>query len=116
MKRHILLSTVFLLPALVMAAPKADKTASTLASGTYTANVKSIPCEGCISLIEETLKSNPALEKIQVNAEKKTLTFQVKKNVVAKMPDIQKELNAAAEQMGMGADFTLENIRAAKRG
>jgi hypothetical protein len=98
----------------VMAAPKAPGTrpaAQTLTAGRYTATVAALPCGGCGPVVEETLKKNPALEDVVVDAATRTVTFAVKKGASVKLDDVQKPLAAAADAMGMGADYHLKGLK-----
>ncbi len=83
-----------------------------LGTGSYTANVKAIVCRGCGSLIKRTLEGMKEIESASVDQDAKTVEFAVKKDNTVKLSDIQAALKAAAEKMGMGADYTLSNVKA----
>ena len=106
-----------LIAAPLMAAPKAKTAASdqTLTSGAYTATVKAIVCEGCAQFITETLNKNPSLEAISVDPKTKMLSFAVKKDAKVKVSDLQTALKASSDQMGMGADYSISNVKAVKK-
>jgi hypothetical protein len=82
-----------------------------LRPGTYTAKVKAIVCEGCGPLIQKTLQSFKELAAVTVNQENRTVQFSVKKNNMTNVSVLQKALDAAAKRMGMGADYTLSNLK-----
>jgi hypothetical protein len=90
------------------------QTPEVLKPGEYTAKVKAITCGGCGPLIKKTMMGMKEIESVSVDSEKKTVQFVVKKDVTLKMADLQKALKAAAEVMGMGADYTLSELKAAK--
>ncbi len=83
----------------------------TLSPGTYTANVKAIVCGGCGPLIKRTLEGMKEIQSASVDQKAKTVEFTVKKDNTVKVSDIQAALKAAADKMGMGADYTLSNVR-----
>ncbi|MBI4396582.1 MAG: cation transporter [Elusimicrobia bacterium] len=95
-----------------LAAPASDQV---LGPGRYRARIKSVPCGGCASLIEKTMGENKGVKSAKVDMESQTLTFTVKKNVSLKLSDLQKELDAAAATMGMGADYGLYEIESLKK-
>jgi len=100
---------------IAMIAPIASgQTQDTLNPGTYTAKVKAIVCGGCGPLIEKTLQGMKEIEKAKVDQAKATLQFSVKNGATIKTSDLQKALKAAADKMGMGADYTLSDLKAAK--
>jgi hypothetical protein len=82
-----------------------------LRPGTYTAKVKAIVCEGCGPLIRKTLQSFKELDAVTVNQENSTVKFSVKKNNMTTVSVLQKALDTAAKRMGMGADYTLSNVK-----
>ena len=88
----------------------AAKSAS-LAPGTYTAKVKTFVCEGCGPLVQKTLAADPAVGSVSVDQETQTATFTVKKGARADLASLQKSLDAAAQQMGMGADYGLSDVK-----
>jgi hypothetical protein len=83
----------------------------TLTAGAYTATAKALVCDGCAAFIKETLEKNKALENVSVESKTKQVSFSVKKDATVKLADLQAVLKAAAGEMGMGADYTLANVK-----
>ncbi len=101
--------------ALALAAPiVAQQGKDVMAAGTYTANVKAIVCGGCGPLIKQTLEGIKQIEAVSVDQTQKTVQFTVKKNTTVKLADVQKALKNASNKMGMGADYTLTDIKPTK--
>jgi hypothetical protein len=82
-----------------------------LMPGTYVAKVKAIVCDGCGPLIQKTLQNFKELEAVAVDQKNKTVQFSVKKGSMATVSTLQKALDAAAKSMGMGADYTLLDLK-----
>jgi hypothetical protein len=82
-----------------------------LMPGTYTAKVKAIVCEGCGPMIQKTLQSFKELDAVTVDQKSSTVQFSVKKDSIATMGNLQKALDSAAKRMGMGADYTLSDVK-----
>jgi hypothetical protein len=82
-----------------------------LMPGTYTAKVKAIVCEGCGPLIRKTLQNCKELAAVTVNQKSSTVQFSVKKDNITTVGNLQKALDVAAKNMGMGADYTLSNVK-----
>jgi len=119
MNRNTLIAGLTLMLSLPLSAADKPKTVAaakdqTLAAGSYSATVKAIVCEGCAQFITETLKKNPALETISVDPKAKTVSFTVKKSATVKVSELQKALKLSAAEMGMGADYSLSDIKSAK--
>jgi copper chaperone CopZ len=90
----------------------AQKPASkNLAAGTYSAKVKALVCEGCAPLVEETLSKHPGLDAVSVDQQTSTVKFTVKPDSKITLAQLQKELKASADQMGMGADYSLNDVK-----
>ena len=66
-----------------------------LGPGAYQATVKAIVCDGCGEFIQKA----------------KLVTFRVNDGATVKLGDLQKTLKASAAEMGMGADYTLHNVK-----
>jgi hypothetical protein len=81
-----------------------------LKAGKYTAKVTAIPCEGCPPVIEKTMLDQKGIGSAKADQKTSTLSFTVKQGSVIKVPDLQKALKSASDEMGMGADYTLKNI------
>jgi cation transport ATPase len=88
-------------------APKA------LGAGTYSANVTGILCSACPPEIEKTLKAQSGVDKVSVDQKTSTVQFTIKPGAKVQLPDLQKALKAASDQMGMGADYRLKNLKKA---
>ena len=104
---------------LILCAVAATRVASAqsqdvLKAGTYSAKVKAIVCGGCAPAIEKTFQGMKEIDAVKVDRAKKTVQFTVKKDATVKVSDLQKALKAAADKMGMGADYTLSDLQAAK--
>jgi hypothetical protein len=82
-----------------------------LMPGTYTAKVKAIVCEGCGPMIQKTLQNFKEVEAVTVDQKSKTVQFSVKKDSMTTVSALQKALDRAAKSMGMGADYTLSDIK-----
>jgi hypothetical protein len=82
-----------------------------LMPGTYTAKVKAIICGECGPLIQKTLQNFKELEAVTVDQKSSTVQFSVKKDSMTTLGDLQKALDTAAKRMGMGADYTLSDVK-----
>jgi hypothetical protein len=117
MKARTLLTVVtgFILLAMIAVAPiAAQKAPEVLKTGEYTAKVKAITCGGCGPLIKRTMEGMKEIGSVAVDSANKTVQFAVKKDATIKLADLQKALDAAAKNMGMGADYTLLDLKSAK--
>ncbi len=83
-----------------------------LAAGTYTAKVKAMTCGGCPPLVKKTMEGQKGIESATVDRQTSTVQFTVKKDSTIKVADLQTALKAASDKMGMGADYTLSDIKA----
>ncbi|MBI4396583.1 MAG: heavy-metal-associated domain-containing protein [Elusimicrobia bacterium] len=86
-----------------------------LTSGYYTARVGAITCDGCGPLIEKTMRQVPGIGAAQVDAKTATVKFTVMEGKKVPLADLQKALKLAADQMGMGADYGLSEIKPLKK-
>jgi len=102
------------LAAMIGAPLASGQSQDVLSSGTYAAKVKAIVCGGCGPLIQKTLQGMKEIEAVKVDQDKKTIQFAVKKDATVKVSDLQKALKAAADKMGMGADYTLSDLHPTK--
>jgi copper chaperone CopZ len=82
-----------------------------LSSGYYEAKVGAIVCGGCKDLIEKTMRSVNGIGAAQVDEQKGTVKFTVLKDKNVQLSAIQASLKMAADQMGMGADYSLSNVK-----
>jgi hypothetical protein len=82
-----------------------------LMPGTYAAKVKAIVCGECVPLIQKTLQNFKELEAVTVDKKSSTVQFSVKKDSMTTLGDLQKALDTAAKRMGMGADYTLSDVK-----
>lgn len=88
-----------------------EQTKGMLMPGVYTAKVKAIVCEGCGPMIRTTLQNFMEIEAVTVDQKSNTVQFSVKKDSMTTVSDLQKSLDAAAQRMGMGADYTLSEVK-----
>jgi hypothetical protein len=102
---------VLVLPALILAGFATAQSGKELAAGQYTAKVKAIVCGGCGPLIQKTLAAFKELEAVTVDQKASSVLFTIKKDATVKLADLQKALDAAANRMGMGADYTLSDVK-----
>ena len=72
-------------------------------------------CSGCVGSIEKAARGVKGIEQAAAAEAPATLNFKVKKGAKVKLSTLQKALNAAAAQMGMGADFGLYELKALKK-
>lgn len=93
------------------AAPKAKAKPVTMKEGRYTAQVKAIICGACAPKILETVKGFPGIEGAEVDRDKSQLTFTVKAGSKVSFDKLQAKLKAASDDMGMGADYTLHDLK-----
>jgi hypothetical protein len=89
----------------------ADQSKDMLMPGTYTAKVKAIVCGMCGPLIQKTLQNFKEVEAVTVDQKGSTVQFSVKKGSMTTLVALQKALDAAAKSMGMGADYTLSDVK-----
>jgi hypothetical protein len=82
-----------------------------LMTGTYTAKVKAIVCGMCGPLIQKTLQDFKEVEAVTVDQKSSTVQFSVKKSSMINLSALQKALDTAAKSMGMGADYTLSDLK-----
>lgn len=82
-----------------------------LVPGSYTATVPAFVCGGCPEWIQTKLGAVKSLKNVMVDPETRRVTFTVKKGAKVKRSDIQNVLDAAAREMGMGADYTLRDFK-----
>jgi hypothetical protein len=113
-KRHFcaLIAGFALLTILAAGTATARPADDVLSPGTYTATVKAIVCGGCGPLIKRTLEGLKQIDSATVDQQAKTVQFAVKKDTTIKVSEIQTALKAAADKMGMGADYTLSDVKA----
>ena len=94
--------------------PAPEGGASILKEGTYTAKVKALACSACPPEVEKALGGVKGVRSVSVDPESKTVRFTVEKGTTVSEAEIQRALKAAAERMGMGADYTLNDIKMVK--
>jgi hypothetical protein len=82
-----------------------------LMPGTYTARVKAIVCGECVPQIQKALQNFKELEAVTVDKKSSIVQFSVKRGSMTTQSDLQKALNTAAKRMGMGADYTLSDVK-----
>jgi hypothetical protein len=109
------LFSTFVLLALIAAIPAAaQKAPEVLKAGEYSASVKALVCGGCGPLVKQTMEGMKDIGSVSVDSAKKTVQFSVKKDATVKVADLQKALDGAAKKMGMGADYTLLDLKPAR--
>jgi hypothetical protein len=86
-----------------------------LPSGNYSAKVAAMVCDGCPSLIQKTMLGVKGIGSTTVDQKTREVHFSVKENASVKWSDLQKALKASADKMGMGADYTLSDLKSVKR-
>ncbi len=111
MNKRVLIVAVLALSAMVLSGFVAAQSKDVLNPGQYTAKVKAIGCSGCGPLIQKTLAHHKQLEAISVDQKNSTVQFTVKKGTTVKLSDLQKSLDTAANQLQMGADYTLSDVK-----
>ncbi len=84
--------------------------ANVLSEGNYSAGIKPFVCSGCGSFMGKAMRSVFGVEKAAADDKSHTLKFTVAKGASVSEKDVQDALKAAADKMGMGADYTLSNI------
>lgn len=91
------------------AAPKAKP--QVLKPGEYAATAKALVCEACAGEIEKVLKGFPGVEAVTVAQEDGKVRFRIKKRAAVKLDEVQARLKAESDKMGMGADYTLRDVK-----
>jgi copper chaperone CopZ len=102
-----------LMTGIAFAAPVKNKASSLkeLGSGAYQGTVKAIVCDGCGEFIQKTLSGYEGIESVVVDQKAKLVTFRVKDGAKVKVEELQKALKGSADKMGMGADYTLLDLK-----
>lgn len=100
------------LPAAAKKKPAPAPAAETLAAGRYTAKVKLLACSGCGPEVEKALRSIKGVEAAKVDSDKSEVAFTVAKDAQLSVAELQKTLKKSADEMGMGADYSLSKIQA----
>ncbi len=89
----------------------AEATPKALGPGDYTAKVKAIVCGGCGSFIEKSMRQVPGVSRVKADSGAATVQFSVAKGQSVSLPNLQLALRDSADQMGMGADYELYEIK-----
>jgi copper chaperone CopZ len=97
------------------AKPAANKPDKQLSAGYYEANVGGIVCGGCKDLIEKTMRAVEGVGAAQVDEESGTVKFAVMKDKTVHLSKLQSSLKIAADQMGMGAAYSLSDVKPLKK-
>lgn len=82
-----------------------------LTAGRYTAKVKALVCGACAKNIRDTARAFPGIESVSVDEKSSKLNFTVGPDAHVNVAKLQAALKASSEEMGMGADYSLRNIR-----
>lgn len=90
------------------------KAKKVLGSGTYKATVMALVCSACGPKVVETMKMVPGISDASVDQATSQLTFVVKSGAKVNVASIQKKLKDVSSKMGMGADYSLRDIKAAQ--
>lgn len=94
------------------AANTASKSSKTiLKAGSYSAQIKGLTCSACAPAVEKTMKAFPGLEGVSVSQEKSAARFSVKTGATVNVAKLQAALKSASDEMGMGADYSLRDIK-----
>lgn len=110
LKRLMLSAAMFgLVGGSAVAAPKTK--AQLLKTGEYSATAKALVCSACAGEIEKALKAFPGMEGVMVASESGIAHFKVKKGSTVQLEALQRALKASSEKMGMGADYTLRDVK-----
>ena len=107
------LTGLILAGALACAGMAAEKDAA-LPTGTYSARIKALACAGCAPLIEKSMRNLKEVGPVHVDTKSARLHFAVKEGASLKMSDLNAALKKSAGEMGMGADFTLSDLKKAE--
>lgn len=113
MKKSVLWGMLLLSSTAAVAAPV--KKAAPLAPGTYGATLPAFVCGGCTEWVQSHLEKDKRLTAVAVDPATRALSFRVKPGATVTAAEIQKALDAAATQMGMGADYTMTELKARGR-
>jgi hypothetical protein len=115
MTRRVLLTMIAVAAVLAFTAGSlAASGEDVLAAGTYTAKIKALTCAGCGPLVRKTMEGMAEIQSATVDSKASSVEFVVKKDNSVKVADLQKALKAAADKMGMGADYTLSDVKLKK--
>ncbi len=83
----------------------------TLGPGKYTATVKAIVCSDCVTEIVKTMKAVSGIVSVEIDPASSRLSFIVERGHKISLAWLQKKLAAAARQVGMGADYSLRDVK-----
>ncbi len=86
-------------------------TKGVLKAGSYSAKVAALVCAACPPEVEKALKTFPGIERIAVSQEKSTVSFKIKKGASVNEAKLQAALKAASDKEGMGADYSLRDLK-----
>jgi len=89
------------------------KAPAMLATGRYTAKIKALVCGACAKKIAETARAFPGIQSVSVDGKTSMLRFAVAPDAQVDVAKLQAAMKAASDEMGMGADYTLSDIRKA---
>lgn len=115
MKKSLLWGTIAMWTLSAGAAPATVKKEAPLAPGAYTATLPAFVCGGCAEWVQGHLQKDKRVMDVTVDAATRALSFRVKPGVVVTATELQKILDGAAAQMGMGADYTMKGLKTRPR-
>lgn len=90
--------------------------ARVLKAGRYSATVTAMVCGMCAGNVERTLKAFHGVEGVKVAKGSTKVEFSVKRGAKVDLARLQQKLKAASDDMGMGADYTLKDVKAMLKG
>jgi predicted small secreted protein len=113
MKKVMAVVGALVMGSVLMAGTKTVKKAGddVLSPGRYAGTIKAFVCGGCGEWVETKLSVMKSLENVSADQKTRVVQFAVKKGAKINRSDLQKVLDAAAREMGMGADFTLIDLK-----
>ena len=114
MNRTIVWASLIAATTMTLALASSRDAVTTLKGGRYSAKVAAIPCGGCPPLIQKTMLQQEGIEMASADQKTSILTFQVKEGSAVKLVELQVALKAASDQMGMGADYGLQDVKKIK--
>lgn len=82
-----------------------------LKEGSYIAKVTALPCDACAPEVKKTLSGIEGVGSVSVDTRSRTVTFAIEKGANVTEAALQKALKAASDKMGMGADYTLHELK-----
>ena len=107
----IVLMLVLLVASATATLADEDSRSAALKEGSYTAKVTALTCDACAPEVKKTLSGIEGVGSVSVDTKTRTVTFTIEKGANVTEAALQKALKAASDKMGMGADYTLHEIK-----